>query len=120
MKKRPLPVEPSDMSDIAITIDERVKSRANLLKSRQTEGTLEIGMQQLEAGWALAGRTSASTLADWMKRLSAALISQSPSPIIRSCQQLVKHHWLNIYSMLLLFAYGMNFSHQTRMKSSMI
>lgn len=92
MKKRPLPVEPSDMSDIAITIDERVKSRANLLKSRQTEGTLEIGMQQLEAGWALAGRTSASTLADWMKRLSAALISQSPSPIIRSCQQLVKQH----------------------------
>ena len=44
-----------------------------------------VDKASLEAGWALAGRTSASDLTEWVRRLGIEFLMQSPSPIIRQC-----------------------------------
>ena len=49
-------------------------------------------MQALETAWALSGRTTASDIRDWMRRLSIEFLRQSPSPILQQCAALAKFH----------------------------
>ncbi len=65
--KRPLPPEPTDVSDIVIKFDDRMRLRGSTVKS-SGEGPFSIGMQSLETAWALAERNNASDLVEWMRR----------------------------------------------------
>eukprot|EP01038_Epipyxis_sp_PR26KG_P011143 gene11143-14952_t len=93
LKQKPLPPEPSDVTDLATKTDDRVRTRANAARNA-FDVNFQIVMQSLETAWALAGggRNNAADLVGWMKRLSAELIRQSPSPIIRNCASLAKSH----------------------------
>eukprot|EP00981_Chlorochromonas_danica_P006380 scaffold1365_cov163-Ochromonas_danica.AAC.70 len=91
LKQRPLPTEPSDMMDIACTLDERVRSRATTAHFIR-DNSFAVNISSLETAWALAGRNNASDLSQWMGRLTIELIRQSPSPIIRACATLAKTH----------------------------
>ena len=89
LKQRPLPAEPSDISDMIDGQDDRIKLRDPPYKPYSD---LQIGLQSLETAWALADRNNALDLVEWMDRLSIELIRQSPSPIIRYCATLAKAH----------------------------
>lgn len=93
LKQRPIPLEPSDASLIAVVIDDRLRVRLSKAKENASDlMNCATNMQALETAWALAGRNSASDLIEWMRRLSIEMIRQSPSPIIRSCAMLAKAH----------------------------
>ena len=88
LKQRPLPPEPSDMSDILISL-EKTRPRASISKTPGMESPPSIDLPSLETAWTFAGRrTNSSDVNDWMNRLSMELIRQSPSPIIRACTTL--------------------------------
>jgi len=88
LKQRPLPPEPSDMSDILISI-EKTRPRASISKTLGMESPPNIDLPSLETAWTFVGRrTNSSDVSDWMNRMSMELIRQSPSPIIRACTTL--------------------------------
>jgi hypothetical protein len=66
--------------------------RARVLNARQAPTTGNVNIQALETAWALSGRTTASDLRDWMRRLSLEFLRQSPSPILQQCASLAKSH----------------------------
>lgn len=91
LKERPLPNDPSDTSDIMMSVDGRVRARASTARV-PLETNFQINVQALETAWALADRNNSNNFIDWMRRLMVELIRQSPSPIIRLCATLAKNH----------------------------
>jgi hypothetical protein len=88
LKQRPLPPEPSDMSDLAVMRDDSVRNRTITGRSNP-EGVFEFDLPSLETAWTLVDRRNTSAdLTEWMKRLNLELIRQSTSPIIRACTSL--------------------------------
>ena len=88
LKQRPLPAGPADVSRIMIKSSSSISKRLEKCKNVQT--SLRVDLKALDVAWTLAGRTTASDLIEWMRRLSIELIRQSPSPILRPCAVLAK------------------------------
>lgn len=88
LKQRPLPPEPSDISDLTINREETIRNRTITSKS-MAESVFEFDLPSLETVWTLTDRrNNAADLTEWMKRLCIELIRQSTSSIIRSCASL--------------------------------
>jgi len=91
LEHRPLPIEPSDASDMHVLVDERIRNRIKNVRLAPEKYAPPV-LSSLEQAWALAGRNNATDLGEWMNRLANELIRQSPSPFIRACAALAKTH----------------------------
>lgn len=90
LKGQLLPREPPGAVTIEIRSSERMTARVK--NARQAPSAGGVNMQALETAWALSGRTTASDIRDWMRRLSIEFLRQSPSPILQQCAALAKFH----------------------------
>lgn len=91
LKERPLPDDPSDVLDVMMAVDIRVRHRASTARAF-VDNSFQMNIPALETAWALADRSNPNNLVEWMRRLMIELIRQSPSNIIRLCATLAKSH----------------------------
>ena len=91
LKHRPLPDEPSTMSDISISNNAMAALRSMAANNMASASVGAVNLQAIETAWALS-RTTSADITEWMGRLSVEFIRQSPTPIVRQCILLAKNY----------------------------